>query len=90
MDWDGVGTFALFISSGAVGVGLVFLKAYSLTLKSKLERERIRAGANTVDEVLDQVQTLNHQVERLTERVDFSERLLSSGQGAPQKSEGSE
>ena len=40
MDWDGIGTLALFFSSGAVGVGIIALLAYKAKLTSKLEQAR--------------------------------------------------
>ena len=83
MDWDGSGTFAFFDASRAVGVGLTLLKAYSMSLKAKIERERIRAGSHGGEEILDQLQTLTTQMHRLSERVDFTERLVGSGQARP-------
>ena len=45
MDWDGTGTFALFLSSGAVGVGIILLRAYKARLAAKLGWARLeRAG----------------------------------------------
>ena len=85
MDWDSLGAFALFMSGGAIGVGVIFLRVYSLKLKSVLERERIRAGANASDETAEQLQILTDQVERLSERMDFTERLLSPGEQAGQE-----
>lgn len=35
VDWDGVGTFALFLSSGAVGLGFIALRAYKAKLASE-------------------------------------------------------
>ena len=85
MDWDSLGAFALFMSGGAIGVGVIFLRVYSLKLKSVIERERIRAGANASDETAEQLQILTDQVERLSERMDFTERLLSPGERAGQE-----
>ena len=87
VDWDGIGTAAFFFASGAVGVGLTLLKAYSLSLKAKIERERIRAGDHGSDEVLEELQTLTTQVHRLSERMDFTERLVGSGQKPTQPEE---
>ena len=80
MDWDGVGTFAMFLASGAVGVSVAMLKAYKAKLAANLERERIRAhrGEDGV-EVMEKLQALESQVGRLADRVDFTERLLESG-----------
>ncbi len=43
-------------------MGLTLLKAYSLSLKAKIERERIRAGDHGTDEILEELQTLTTQV----------------------------
>lgn len=78
MDWDGVGTFALFISTGAVGVGLILLRAYKLRLEARLEERRMRQlnGPMPSDEVGEQLEALSAEVRRLNERLDFTERLL--------------
>ncbi len=80
MDWDGIGTAAFFLASGGVGVGFILLKAYGLSLKAKIEQERIRAGGHDAEEILEELQTLTTQVHRLSERVDFTEKLVGSGQ----------
>ncbi len=85
MDWDGIGTWALFFSSGVVGVGLIALNAYKAKLASKLEWERLRRSETAPDEVLEQIHDLEAKVQRLTERADFTERLV--GDGRPQQSE---
>ena len=79
MDWDGVGTFALFIASGGVGVFLVLLRAYKMKLAAKLDLERLRRSSTPSDEVLEQIRDLETKVHRLTDRVDFAERLLGDG-----------
>ena len=82
MDWDGIGSFALFISSGAVGVGLILLKAYKAKLAANLERARLERVDHEPDQAFEQIQHLEEQVRRLNERVDFTEKLLGSGKGA--------
>lgn len=82
MDWDGIGTAAFFLASGGMVVSWTLLKAYSLSLKAKIEQERIRAGSHSNDEILEELQTLATQVHRLSERVDFAEKLVGSGQKA--------
>ena len=77
MDWDGIGTFALFLSGGAVSLAIVAFRAYKTKLAAKLEFERLRRSSTPVDEVVEQVQALETEVRRLKERVEFSERLLS-------------
>lgn len=80
MDWDGVGTFALFMASGAVGVGMIMLRAYKAKLEARLEEKRIQRLDGAPDEVvLDHIRSLETQVKRLSERVEFSERLLEKG-----------
>ncbi len=55
------------------------LRAYKAKLASSLEWERLRRSDTPPDEVLAQVQALEAQVHRLTERVDFTERLVGDG-----------
>jgi hypothetical protein len=51
-------------------------------LASKLEWARLHAADDLPEQTLEQIHDLQEQVERLTERVDFTERLLESGPGA--------
>ncbi len=87
MEWDGIGTLALFLSSGAIGVGLIALRAYTAQLASKLERERLRQLDTPQDDVIEQIQDLEAQVHRLTERLDFTERLVGDGDSEPSDAE---
>jgi hypothetical protein len=77
VDWDGVGTFALFLSSGAIGLGIIALRGYQAWLASSLEKARLSRPESDSGEVQDQIQHLENQVAQLSERVDFSERLLA-------------
>lgn len=79
MDWDGVGTFAMFLASGAVGLGIIALAAYKAKLASKLEWARLERDREAPDDMQEQIRHLEDQVQRLTERVDFTEKLLSPG-----------
>jgi len=79
MDWDGVGTFALFLSSGAVGVGMILLRAYRLRLQHKIEIARLGQRTDVSEEVLEHLQSLEQRIGRLDERVEFTERLLTEG-----------
>ena len=79
MDWDGIGTFAMFLATGAVGLSIVGLKAYKARLTSKLEWARLERAEDAPEQVAMQLRELEDQVERLTERVDFTEKLLDSG-----------
>jgi len=83
VDWDGVGTFAMFLASGAIGVGVVALKAYKAKLASKLEFARLERDREAPDDhVQEQIRDLEDQVQRLSERLDFTEKLLSPGSKA--------
>ncbi len=64
MDMDGIGTLALFLSSGAIGVGLIMLAGFRIKLKNRL------------DDIIDHQ---NAQIAELQEQVDFAERLLAKG-----------
>lgn len=81
MDWDGVGTFALFLSSGAVGLGIIALKAYKARLASKLERARLERSQDDREYTTERIQELEDQVRRISERVEFTDQLLT-GEGA--------
>ena len=83
MDWDGVGTFAMFIASGAVGVALAALGAYKAKLASKLEFVRLQRDEDVPERVQEQIRDLEDQVQRLSERVDFTEKLLAPGSKKP-------
>ena len=87
MDWDGIGTFAMFIGTGGVGVFLILLQAYKMKLAAKLDLERLRHSSTTSDEVIEQIRDLETKVHRLTERVDFAERLLGDGHSEPSETE---
>lgn len=80
MDWDGIGTFALFLSSGAVGVGLIMLRAYKARLASKLEWARLAEAGSDPDYADEQIRDLEEQVRRLSERVEFNEKMLERGE----------
>lgn len=83
MDWDGIGTFALFLSSGAIGVGMILLRAYKARLAAKLEWARLERAGDAPDYTHEQIRDLEEQVERLSERVEFNEKLLGGGPVEP-------
>ena len=83
VDWDGIGTFALFLSSGAIGVGIIMLRAYKARLAAKLEWARLERAEGRPDDAQEQIRDLEEQVRRLSERVEFNERLLAGGRGRP-------
>ena len=84
MDMDGIGRFALFLSSGAIGVGLIMLAGFRIKLKNRLELERMRGeSGESVDQLREEMHDIidqqNAQITELQERVDFTERLLAKG-----------
>ena len=82
MDMDGIGTFALFLSSGALGMGLIWLAALRMKLKNQLERERLQQsdGHNDLrEEMHERFERQEANIGELQERLDFTERLLSRG-----------
>ena len=86
MDMDGVGTMAMFLSSGVIGVSLIVLAGYRMRLKASLEQERLRQpSAGDVDELRDEIHDLierqGAEIAELNERLDFAERLLAKGKG---------
>lgn len=84
MDWDGIGTFALFLSSGAVGVGIILLRAYKARLAAKLEWARLEQSGGDPDFTQEQIRELEARVDRLSERVEFSEKLLEGDRASVQ------
>jgi hypothetical protein len=87
VDWDGVGTFALFIATGGIGVSIVALRAYKAKLAAKLEWARLERTEDLPEQALEQIRDLEEQVQRLTERVDFTERLIGQGVRRPEHTE---
>ncbi len=84
MDMDGIGTAAMFLSSGVIGVGLIWLAAYRTKLKVGLDRDRLHGPSDdAVDELRQEMHDLlaqqASQLDDLHERLDFTERLLSQG-----------
>ncbi len=78
VDWDGIGTFALFIGSGAVGVGVILLRAYKAKLAAKLEWARLERSGRDPDYAQEQIRELEDTVRRLSERVEFNEKLITA------------
>jgi len=79
LDWDGVGTFAMFLASGAVGVGVILLRAYKARLAATVERARIESSGDAPSLDEERIAALEGQLARLTERLDFNEQLLTGG-----------
>ena len=84
MDMDGIGTAAMFLSSGVIGAGLIWLAAYRTKLKAGLDRDRLHGSSNdAVEELRQEIHDLlaqqASQLDDLHERLDFTERLLSKG-----------
>ncbi len=87
MDWDGIGTFAAFLSAGAVTMGWIVLAGYKAKLKAESEQRRLGAASGEAIEELrrethDALREQQQQLDELHERLDFAERLLTRGQGA--------
>ena len=59
MDMDGVGTFALFLSAGGIGMGLVWLASFRMKLKHKLELARLGGQS---DDAVDQLRGEMHDL----------------------------
>jgi hypothetical protein len=78
VDWDGIGTAALFLSSGVISVGVITLRAYAMRLQHRLELERLQHSGRDDSELAETLVTMQDQMVRLNERLDFNERLLSS------------
>jgi hypothetical protein len=84
MEWDAIGTFALFLSAGAVGVSCTILTGYRARLKANLEMEHMRRQSGEgVEELRREMHDLlaqqAAQLDELNERMDFAERLLTKG-----------
>lgn len=84
MDFDSIGAFALFISSGAVGAGLILLAGFRMKLKADIDKLRLGdSGREAMEELREELQqTIARQaaeIDELSERLDFTERLLTEG-----------
>ncbi len=79
MDSEAIAVITLFITSGLIGAGVITLYAYKARLASKLEWARLHAAEDVPEQTLEQIRDLEEQIQRLTERVDFTEKLLDAG-----------
>ena len=84
MDWDSIGAFALFLSAGGFGMGLVWLVSFRMKLKHKLELARLGGQSDDAvdqlrDEMHDLIEQQGAQLVDMQERLDFAERLLTKG-----------
>lgn len=77
----------MFISSGAVGVGVIMRKAYKARLAATLEKARLEYAAGDPDYAQEQVRELEEQIRTLRDRVEFNERLIG-GRSSGEESEG--
>ena len=65
---------------GFLGLGGLLLGAYKVKLDAERKRAELAAGA--ADQwAVARIEELEDQVERLTERVEFTDKLLGSGRG---------
>jgi hypothetical protein len=74
----------MFISSGAVGIGIVVLAGYRMKLKAELDKLHLGAGSSeAIEELREEFrQTVARQsaeIDEMSERLDFTERLLTQG-----------
>ncbi len=97
MEWDAIGTFAMFLAAGAASIAWTVYAGYRVKINSELERERLRATSTDAAEDLrrelhDVIAQQQAQLDELNERIDFTERMLASGRGVeeriPPKSQG--
>ncbi len=79
MPADMIATIVFFAISGIVGAGVIGLNAYKTKLAAKLEWARLHAAEDVPEQAQGQIQDLEERLERLTERVDFNEKLLDAG-----------
>ena len=79
MPADIIAIIVFIAISGIVGAGVIGLYAYKMRLASKLEWARLHAAEDVPEQALEQIQDLEERFERLTERVDFNEKLLDVG-----------
>ena len=82
---DSIGAFAMFLSAGGVGLGLILLSAYKAKLRAGMTQLQLdEASVESVDQLRDEMhQALSQQaaeIEDLNERLDFAERLLTKGE----------
>lgn len=63
---------------GVLGLGGLLLGAYKVRLDAERDREEVAAGRMD-GRTLSRIEELEAQVERLTERADFTDKLLGSG-----------
>ena len=63
---------------GALGLGGLLLGAYKVRLDA-LRRQAELAGQRTDERTLARIEELETRVEQLTERADFTDKLLGAG-----------
>ena len=64
---------------GLLALGGLLLGFYKVHLEGKREHAEVAAGG--VDRrMIERIEELEREVERLTERADFTDKLLGSGQ----------
>ena len=90
MEWDAIGTFAMFLAAGAASVAWTVYAGYRVKINAELERERLRAtSTDAVEDIRrelhDVIAQQQAQLDELNERIDFAERMLTSGRGAEER-----
>ena len=68
-------------------MAVVALRAYKAQLTARIEMARIEASGGVPDETQEQIRDLEERVRGLTDRLDFTERLLEKGAAAPSEQE---
>lgn len=75
------GSFIALVSivlGGLLGLGGLLLGAYKVRLDAERERAEL-AGGSMDQRTVARIDELEEQVQRLTERADFTDKLLGSG-----------
>jgi hypothetical protein len=88
MDWDGIGSFALFAAIGLIGaafllgpIGRSIAKRVAGREPPALDEEAL-VRLREVELRLTEVEAANTRLAELEERLDFAERLLTHSSGA--------
>ncbi len=82
---DGIGDFALGLSIGAIGLGLLIGpvgRAIANWIEARILPGR-RDPSPEVEARLSEVDAMAQRLLELEERLDFAERMLTSGRPAP-------
>lgn len=88
MDWDGIGSFALFAAMGMIGAAFL-LGPIGRSISKRIAGrdadsggDEVLARLREVEQRLAEVEAANTRLAELEERLDFAERLLTQSGGA--------